>query len=279
MRAALVQLCSGDDPAANLAATEALLREAAAGGAGLVLTPECTNIVSMDRERQRAVLGDEAEDATLARLAEVAAELSVWLVIGSLCLKAGGADGRFVNRSLLIGPDGGVRARYDKIHMFDVALKGGESYRESAAYRPGERAVLVEAAGLRLGMSVCYDLRFPRLYRDLAQAGAEVLSVPSAFTVPTGEAHWHVLLRARAIETGAYVLAPAQWGTHAAASGAPRRTYGHSLAVSPWGEVLADAGEGVGVSFVEVDSGAVARARGMVPSLGHDRDYAPPVLP
>ena len=276
MRAALVQLSSGDDPAANLAATEALVREAAAGGAGLVLTPECTNIVSMDRERQRAVLREEAGDATLARLREVAAELAVWHVIGSLCLKAGGGDGRFVNRSLLVGPDGAVRARYDKIHMFDVALAGGEAYRESAAYRPGERAVLAEAAGLTVGMTVCYDLRFPRLYRDLAQAGAEVLSVPSAFTVPTGEAHWHVLVRARAIETGAYVLAPAQGGVHA---GSGRRTYGHSLAVSPWGEVLADAGEGVGVSFVEVEAAEVARARGMVPSLVHDREYAPPVRP
>ncbi|HRO12663.1 carbon-nitrogen hydrolase family protein [Amaricoccus sp.] len=279
MRAALVQLCSGDDPAANLAATEGLVREAAAGGAGLVLTPECTNIVSLDRERQRAVLREEAEDGTLARLREVARELSLWLVVGSLCLRAGGGDGRFVNRSFLIGPGGEVRARYDKIHMFDVALKGGEAYRESAAYRPGTQAVLAEAAGLRLGMTVCYDLRFPRLYRDLARAGAEVLSVPSAFTVPTGEAHWHVLLRARAIETGAYVLAPAQWGTHPAAGGKARRTYGHSLAVAPWGEVVADAGEGVGVVFAEVDPGEVARARAMVPSLGHDRDYAPPVRP
>lgn len=277
MRAALVQLCSGDDPAANLASAEALVREAAAGGAVLVLTPECTNIVTLDRDRQRAVLAEEAEDPTLRRLREVAGELRVWLVIGSLCLKGGDADGRFVNRSFLVAPDGDLRASYDKIHMFDVVLKGGESYRESSAYRPGERAVLAEAAGVGLGMTVCYDLRFPRLYRDLAQAGAEVLSVPSAFTVPTGEAHWHVLLRARAIETGCYVLAPAQSGSHPAAGGPSRRTYGHSLAVSPWGEVLADAGEGTGVVYAEIDPGEVARARGMVASLGHDRDYAPPV--
>jgi predicted amidohydrolase len=276
MRAALLQLCSGDDPARNLPVTEALVREAAAGGAALVLTPECTNIISTDRERQRAVLSEEAEDPTLARLAAVAGDLAVWLLVGSLCLKAGGTERRFVNRSFLIGPDGTVRARYDKIHMFDVALEGGEAYRESAAYRPGERAVLAEAAGLKVGMTICYDLRFPRLYRDLAQAGAEVLSVPSAFTVPTGQAHWHVLVRARAIETGAYVLAPAQWGTHAAGPGA-RRTHGHSLAVSPWGEVLADAGEGVGIAFAEIDPAAVTRARGMVPSLAHDRDYAPPI--
>jgi predicted amidohydrolase len=160
--------------------------------------------------------------------------------------------------------------------MFDVDLDGGESYRESVAFRPGGRAVVAEAAGARLGLSVCYDLRFPHLYRDLARAGAEILTVPSAFTVPTGRAHWHVLLRARAIETGCFVLAPAQSGTHPAAEGAPRRTYGHSLAVAPWGEVLADAGEGTGVTFVELDLAAVRRARAMVPSLGHDRDYAPP---
>ena len=279
MRAALVQLTSGDDPAVNLAATEALVRAAAAGGAALALTPECTNIVSADRARQHEVLVPEAEDATLARLRAVAAELGLWIVIGSLCLRSGDPDGRFVNRSFLIGPEGGIRARYDKIHMFDVALDAGESYRESAAYRPGDRAVVAEAAGLRLGLTVCYDLRFPRLYRDLAQAGAEVLTVPSAFTVPTGRAHWEVLLRARAIETGAYVLAPAQSGTHAAAAGPSRRTWGHSLAVGPWGEVLLDLGDGSGVGFVEIDPAEVARARARVPSLGHDRGYAPPEAP
>jgi predicted amidohydrolase len=276
MRVALVQLCSGDDPAANLADTEQLFREAAAGGPALVLTPECTNIVSGSRARQRAVLTAEAEDPTLARLREVTAELGVWLVIGSLCLKTGEPDGRFANRSFLIGPDGAVRARYDKIHMFDVDLDG-ESYRESAAYRPGDQAVLADAAGARLGLTVCYDMRFPRLYRDLAKAGAQILTVPAAFTVPTGQAHWHVLLRARAIETGCFVLAPAQSGTHATSQGPARRTYGHSLAVSPWGEVLADAGDGTGVTFVELDLAAVGRARAKVPSLGHDRTYAPPV--
>ncbi|MFO1141457.1 MAG: carbon-nitrogen hydrolase family protein [Amaricoccus sp.] len=276
MRAALIQLRSGDDPAANLVETEAFVREAAAGGAALALTPECTNIVSSDRARQRELLAVEAADPTLARLRAVAGELGIWLLIGSLCLKGGGDDGRFVNRSLLVGPDGTIRARYDKIHMFDVALAGGESYRESAAFRPGDRAVLAGAAGLRLGMTVCYDLRFPRLYRDLAQAGADVLAVPSAFTVPTGRAHWEVLLRARAIETGCYVLAPAQSGTHPAAAGTPRQTWGHSLAVAPWGEVLVDAGEGVGVAFVEIDPAAVSRARAMVPSLGHERRYAAP---
>jgi deaminated glutathione amidase len=277
VRAALVQLCSDDDPVANLPVAEALVREAAAGGAALVLTPECTNIVSGSRGRQRAVLAAEREDATLARMRAVGAELRIWLLLGSLCLKGDGADGRFVNRSLLIGPDGAVVARYDKIHMFDVDLKGGESYRESSAFRPGEAAVLAGAAGLGIGMTVCYDLRFPHLYRDLARAGAEVLAVPSAFTVPTGRAHWHVLMRARAIETGAYVLAPAQSGTHAAAEGPQRSTYGHSLAVGPWGEVLLDLGEATGVGFVEIDPGEVAQARARIPALRHDRPYAAPV--
>ena len=210
----------------------------------------------------------------------MAAELSVWLVIGSLCLKAGGADGRFVNRSFLVGPDGAVRARYDKIHMFDVALTGGEAYRESAAYRPGERAVLAEAAGLRLGMTVCYDLRFPRLYRDLAQAGAEVLSVPSAFTVPTGEAHWHVLLRARAIETGAYVLAPAQSGTHPAASGHAAA----DLRAQPRGLALGRGAGGRrrgGRGRLRRDrpGGGGARARRWCPRSGTTGTMRPPVRP
>lgn len=276
MRVALVQLSSGDDPAANLPVTEALLREAAAGGAELALTPECTNIVSASRTRQARLLRPEAEDATLARLRKLAAELRLWILAGSLCLKAADEEGRFVNRSLLLGPDGAVRGRYDKIHMFDVTLADGESYRESAAFRPGGAAVLADAGGLRLGLTVCYDMRFPHLYRDLGKAGAEAIAVPSAFTVPTGRAHWHVLLRARAIETGAYVLAPAQSGRHAATEGRARETYGHSLAVGPWGEVLLDMGEGPGVGFVELDPAEVAAARARIPALGHDRPYAGP---
>ena len=276
MRAALLQLRSGDDPAANLPVTERLLREAAAGGAGLALTPECTNIVSASRALQNRVLMSEREDPTLDRLTAVAGELGIWLVIGSLCLKSGDSDGRFVNRSFLVGPDGTVRARYDKIHMFDVNVGGSESYRESAAYRPGERAVVAEAGGLRLGLTVCYDLRFPHLYRDLAKAGAEAITVPSAFTFPTGRAHWHVLLRARAIETGAYILAPAQSGAHDAREGRVRETYGHSLAVAPWGEVIADGGEAVGVTFADIDPTAVAEARKRIPALTHDRAYTGP---
>ena len=274
MRAALVQLCSGDDPDANLPVTERLIREAATGGATLVATPEVTNMVSASRARQDAQLRLEQDDETLARLRAVAAELGIWLVIGSLALKTGDADGRFANRSFLIGPDGAVVARYDKIHMFDVALAGGETYRESAGFRPGDRAVVATAGPARIGLSVCYDMRFPRLYRDLAQAGAQILTIPAAFTVPTGRAHWHTLLRARAIETGCFVLAPAQSGAHPAAEGKPRRTFGHSLAVAPWGEVLADAGDDIGVTLVDLDLAEVARARAMVPSLDHDRPYA-----
>jgi deaminated glutathione amidase len=274
MRAALVQMNSGDDPSENAAAAEALIRKAAAGGATLVLTPEVTNIVSGSRSRQRAVLAREEDDPTLARLRAVAAETGIWLLIGSLALLTRDSDGRFANRSFLVGPDGGVLARYDKIHMFDVDLDGGESYRESAGFRPGERAVAAEAGGARIGMTVCYDLRFPHLYRDLAKAGAQILVAPSAFTVPTGRAHWHVLLRARAIETGCFVLAPAQVGAHPAREGPERRTYGHSLAVDPWGAVIADAGgEAPGVVFADLDLAEVARARARVPSLGHDRPY------
>ncbi len=272
LRAGLVQLCSSDDPAANLAVTERLVRVAAAGGARLVLTPEVTNCVSDSRTRQREVLTTEAEDPTLARLGEVAAETGIWLVIGSLALKAEG-DERFVNRSFLVAPDGRIGARYDKIHMFDVELGEGESYRESRGFRPGERAVMAATPVAKLGITVCYDLRFPLLYRALAQAGAEVLTIPAAFTVPTGQAHWEVLLRARAIETGCFVLAPAQSGHHAAVEGRRRRTWGHSLAVDPWGHVLADGGEGPGVTLVDLDLERVAAARRSVPSLSGDRGF------
>jgi len=218
----------------------------------------------------------EETDPTLARLRDLAAEFGLWLLIGSLALKTGDADGRLANRSFLVGPDGGVRARYDKIHMFDVNISDTESFRESAAFRPGDRLALAETPFGAIGLAVCYDLRFPHLFRDLAQAGAAILTVPAAFSPTTGAAHWEVLLRARAIETGCFVLAPAQTGTHAATRGKPRQTHGHSLAVAPWGEVLADAGTPPGVTLVDLDMGAVARARHRVPSLGHDRPYHKP---
>ena len=276
MRAALVQLRSGDDPAANLPVTLGLLAQAVEDGAELILTPECTNMVSASRAPQDASLTTEAEDLTLTAIRKLAVERGVSVLIGSLLLKTGDADGRFANRSFLIGSDGAIRARYDKIHMFDVDLGAGETYRESARFRPGDRAVTADVGDATLGLTLCYDMRFPGLYRDLAKAGAQVLTVPSAFTVPTGRAHWQVLLRARAIETGCFVLAPAQGGVHSASEGAARETWGHSLAVSPWGEILAEAGTDPCVTIVDFDLAEVARARGRIPSLGHDRAYAGP---
>jgi predicted amidohydrolase len=276
MRAGLVQLTSGDDPAANLPVTQALVAEAAAQGAHFVLTPEVTNCVSSSRDRQAEVLRTEDDDITLAALREQAGALGIWLLIGSLALKQAGGDGRFVNRSFLIAPDGAIAARYDKIHMFDVDVTPEETYRESAGFRPGDRAVTAAVGPVTLGLSVCYDVRFAYLYRRLAHAGATVLSVPAAFSPVTGAAHWEVLLRARAIETGCYVLAPAQTGTHSVSAGKPRRTHGHSLAVAPWGEVLADAGTDPCVTIVELDPAEVEHARRRVPSLRHDREFHGP---
>ncbi|MEL7470423.1 MAG: carbon-nitrogen hydrolase family protein [Pseudomonadota bacterium] len=276
MRAALIQISASDDPVANLPVTEELVRQAAADGADFVLTPEVTNIVSASRTRQNDVLSLEDDDRTLARLRDVSAELGIWLSLGSLALKSGDPDRRFVNRQFLIGPDGAIAASYDKIHMFDVELGGEESYRESKGYRPGERSALTETPFAKVGLTICYDMRFPSLYRTLAQAGAEILTVPSAFTVPTGRAHWEVLLRARAIETGCFVLAAAQTGTHAATRGRVRETWGHSLAVNPWGEVIADGGTEPGVTMVELDLAEVRAARAKIPSLQNDRSYAGP---
>lgn len=276
MRAALIQLSVSDDPVANLPVTAGLVRQAAAQGAGFVLTPECTNLLSSDRAHQRAVLHDEATDPTLAALRAEAAGLGIWLLIGSLGLKSGEADGRFANRSFLIAPDGSIAARYDKIHMFDVDVSETERYRESEGYRPGARAVLAQTPFAAIGLSICYDLRFPHLYRRLAKAGAQILTVPAAFNNTTGAAHWESLLRARAIENGCFVLAPAQCGTHAAHAGRPRRTHGHSLAVAPWGEVLADGGDTPGITLVDLDMARVDQARGRVPSITHDRDFTGP---
>ena len=277
MKAALLQLSSGDDPLANLATVRAMLAQARALGAGLACTPEITNLLTASRDHQRAVLRTEGDDPVLEGLRQAAADLGIWLAIGSLALKAGEPDGRFANRSFLIDAQGGIVARYDKIHMFDVHLSDGEVYRESAAFRPGDSAVVADTPWGRVGLTICYDLRFPHLHRALAQAGADIILQPAAFTVPTGRAHWEVLLRARAIETGCFVLAAAQTGTHPRSiDAAERRTYGHSLAVAPWGEVLADAGEAPGVTLVDLDLTQVAAARGRVPSLTHDRGFAGP---
>ncbi len=274
MRAALLQLNCSDDPAENLETTKAMIKEAAQAGAAFVLTPEVTNIVSASRSHQNAVLHTEADDPTLAGLREVAAECGIWLLIGSLALKTDDPAGRFANRSFLIGPDSEISARYQKMHMFDVELGNGESYRESDGFQPGDKAVLANTPLGKIGMTICYDLRFPYLYRSLAQAGAEVIVVPSAFTVPTGQAHWEALLRARAIETGCYILAPAQVGLHRAKHGKPRRTYGHSLAVSPWGEILSDSGDVACITFVDLDLGQVYETRKKIPSILDNREYS-----
>ncbi|EPX82472.1 carbon-nitrogen hydrolase family protein [Salipiger mucosus] len=276
MRAALLQITASDDPAGNLRMLLPMLQEAAEGGAELVLTPEVTNCVSASRTHQQGVLRQEGEDTTLAGLRDAASALGIWLLIGSLAVKSEPPEERFANRSFLIDPSGNIAARYDKMHMFDVQVTETETYRESAGFAPGDRAVTAPTPFGMLGLSVCYDVRFPYLYRALAQAGAQILTVPAAFSPATGPGHWEPLLRARAIETGSYVLAPAQTGEHPAQRGRARRTYGHSMAVSPWGEVLVDAGTEPGVVFVDLDPAQVQKARSQVPSLEHDRVFSGP---
>ncbi|WP_419825709.1 carbon-nitrogen hydrolase family protein [Sphingomonas sp.] len=265
-RVAVVQSCTGIDPAANADALTAALGRAADGGAAIAFTPEMTGLLDRDRARAAACIVGEDEDRVLATAREVAARHGLWVQIGSLALRA--EDGaRSVNRGFLIDGAGAIRARYDKLHLFDVDLPGGESWRESSSYLAGERAVVAETPAGRLGMTICYDLRFPDLYRALSDAGATILAVPAAFTVPTGEAHWHVLLRARAIEAGAWVIAAAQSGRHADG----RTTYGRSLVVDPWGEVVLDMGEGEGVGFAEIDAARIDEVRARVPALRHRR--------
>ncbi|MEC7963463.1 MAG: carbon-nitrogen hydrolase family protein, partial [Pseudomonadota bacterium] len=265
-----------DDPAANLPVTQGFIREAALGGAQFVLTPEVTNCLSSSRRHQQAVLQHQDEDQTLKGLRETAAEHGIWLLIGSLALKTQDADGRFANRSFLIAPDGSIKAWYDKIHMFDVQVSPTETYRESDGYRPGSRAVTAEVPFGRLGMTICYDVRFPYLHRTLTDHGATILTAPAAFSPVTGQAHWEPLLRARAIENTAYVLAPAQCGSHDSHNGKVRKTHGHSIAISPWGEVLAEAGDEPCVTFVDLDTSAVEEARQKVPSLTHTREFETP---
>ncbi|MEM6341280.1 MAG: carbon-nitrogen hydrolase family protein [Pseudomonadota bacterium] len=276
MKAALLQLCASDDPVENLSTTVRLIDQAIGRGATFVLTPEVSNCVSTSRDQQRAVLVRERDDITLAAVRTKAADEGVHILIGSLGLATDDARGRFANRSFLIGPDGAIRARYDKIHMFDVQIDESETYRESDGYRPGEQAIVADAGFAKIGMSVCYDLRFPLLANALAKAGAEVLTYPAAFSPVTGAAHWHSLLRARAIETGCWVLAPAQTGHHEAVAGKRRQTFGHSLVVDPWGEVVLDAGQETGVYIFDLDLGKVAEARRRVPALANARVFEAP---
>ncbi|WP_422363955.1 carbon-nitrogen hydrolase family protein [Pyruvatibacter mobilis] len=269
-RAACITLCSGRDPARNIEAASDLIRDAAADGAQIVFTPENTLVMEAGGRQIFEVTRPEDETPAVSQLAALAQDLGIWLNVGSLAIKV--AAEKVANRSFLMGPDGRIHVRYDKIHMFDVELPNGETYEESRNYRPGGEAVVADTPFGRLGLTICYDLRFPYLYRALAKAGASYLTVPSAFTQVTGEAHWHVLLRARAIETGCFVFAAAQSGTHENG----RKTFGHSLIVGPWGEVLADGGPQTGVVTADIDPARVSEARGRIPALQHDRDFGLP---
>ena len=265
---ACVQLTAGEDMGRNIEAAVAAIRAARQGGADFILTPENVSMMVSDPRQVRARAESEESHPALGAFRDLAIETGAWLLAGSLAVRLEGDT--VANRSILIAPDGAIAARYDKIHMFDVDLPDGESYRESKMYRPGGRAVVAQTPWGGVGMSVCYDLRFAALYRTLAQAGARILTVPSAFTKVTGEAHWHVLLRARAIENGAYVVAPAQCGTHPGG----RKTYGHALIVDPWGTVVGECGETPGVVHADIDLAAVEQARARIPALRHDRAFA-----
>ena len=272
-RLACVQTSSTDDMAANLAVATRLVHESADQGADFIALPEVFSLIQPDRSKLVADAISEEDHPALAVSRDMAKETGVWILAGTLSVLAD--EQRVANRSLLLNPDGEIVGRYDKIHMFDVDLGEGETYRESDTYRPGADTCIAPLPWGNLGMTVCYDLRFPQLYRSLAQAGADFLSVPSAFTRPTGQAHWSVLLRARAIETGCFVFAPAQCGDH----GGGRRTYGHSLIVDPWGEIIAEAGEEIGITIADIDPGKVAEARASIPSLFQDRPYSAPLSP
>ena len=268
-RIALFQSCTGIEPSANAQALVEAIGEAAAGGGEMLFTPEMSGLLDRDPERASEQLRTEEDDEVLAACREAANRHRLWLHLGSLAVRIVGQ--KLANRTFVIDPAGDVRARYDKIHLFDVDLPTGESWRESAVYRPGAGAVVADCTPVgRLGLAICYDLRFPDLFSRLAEAGAQTVAVPAAFTVPTGQAHWEVLLRARAIETGAFVVAAAQSGRHADG----RETYGHSLVVNPWGEVLLEMGERVGIGFAEIDLAQVAEVRRRIPSLAHRRPIA-----
>jgi len=272
-RAAAVQMQSGLDVSKNAADAVRLVRQAAAAGADYVLTPEMTTILDRDRQRLLTAIDAEESDPSLAGFRALAAELGIFLHIGSMAIRLG--DDAVANRAFLIAPDGDILARYDKIHMFDVDLAGGESYRESKLYKPGAAAAVADLPWGRLGLTICYDVRFPHLYRSLAQSGASVIAIPAAFTRTTGEAHWHVLVRARAIETGAFVVAAAQGGSHQDG----RETYGHSMIVDPCGKIVAEANREPGIVIAEIDPEMSTEVRARIPALANDRAFAPPVAP
>ena len=268
---ALIQMRSGIDPAANLAMACDLIRQAAAQGASLIATPETTHLVQKDADQAFAVMRSQADDPAIPAFSALAKELGITLLIGSLAIKL--AERRAANRSFLFGPGGDLLATYDKAHMFDVGIGQGEIYRESANYQAGDRLVVAEAGAARIGLSICYDVRFAYLYRRLAQAGAQILTVPAAFTRPTGRAHWEILLRARAIETGSWVIAPAQAGLHEDG----RRTWGHSMIIDPWGAVTAQLDpDEPGILLAQLDMDRVADARSRIPALQHDRKLGGP---
>ena len=267
MRAALYQANTGIDPLIGVRFLVEAVERAAGEGADMLFTPEMSELLDRDRARAAGTIVAEDEDVALAAMREAAAKHGLWVQLGSLALRGDRGDARNVNRSFVIDDKGAIRARYDKMHLFDIDLPDGQSIRESAAYAPGARAVAVDTPWGRLGLSICYDLRFPDLFRALSDAGADMLAIPAAFTVPTGEAHWHVLMRARAIEASAFVIAAAQTGQHADG----RITYGHSLVVDPWGDVLLDMGEAPGVALVEIELKRLAEVRGQIPVLRHRR--------
>lgn len=258
-------MTAGLDPRENGAELVDAITEAAAGGAVMLFTPEMSGLIDRDRVRAARSIVAEDDDAVLRAVRDAAAARTIWVHLGSLAIRR--PDGRLANRGFVIDDTGAIRAGYDKLHLFDVDLPGGDRWRESDSYVAGDAAVVVDAPVGRLGLSICYDLRFPDLYRALSDAGATILTVPAAFTRPTGAAHWHVLLRARAIEAGCFVVAAAQTGRHADG----RETFGHSLVVDPWGEVLLDMGEQPGVSFATLDAAVLDRVRSRVPALSHRR--------
>ncbi len=275
MKIAVLQMTAGIDPADNARTLVQAVRDAKAGGAEMLFTPEMSNLIDRNRARAADTIRSEGEDPVLAEVRTAAAEHGLWVHLGSLAVRGDAPDAKWRNRAFVIAPDGSIAARYDKIHLFDVDLASGESWRESAVYEGGEQAVAVRLPAAVLGLSICYDIRFSAVFAALSRAGADIIAVPAAFTVPTGEAHWHVLLRARAIENACFVVAAAQTGEHEDG----RSTYGHSLVIDPWGEVLLDMGDEPGLGFAELDLARIADVRARVPVIANRRPVAEALLP